>query len=251
VLAPHLTSENHATVLAEARHKTKRQVEELAARLTPRPAVPATIRKLPEPKAPSGLVNAAQEEIFIATSPALVAAPPPKPAEVTPLAPERYKVQFTVTRETHDKLRRLQDLLRHTVPNGDPAVIIDKALTLLLAEVERAKLSATEKPKAPRPATPGSRHVPAAVRRTVWKRDGGRCAFVGTNGRCRETGLLEYHHVMPFAEGGSTSVENVELRCKSHNAHEAVQWFGPRLPTLAREHRIEFGLPDSTRSGPS
>jgi hypothetical protein len=42
---------------------------------------------------------------------------------VTPLAPERYKVQFTVSRATHEKLRRVQDLLRHSIPNGDPAAI--------------------------------------------------------------------------------------------------------------------------------
>ena len=153
-------------------------------------------------------------------------------------------MQFTVSKETHDKLRRLQDLLRHTVPNGDPAVIVDKALTLLLAEVERAKVAATGKPREARTATAGSRHVPAAVRRTVWKRDGGRCAFVGTSGsRCAETGFLEFHHVVPFADGGATSVENLELRCRQHDAFEADKWFRPRLPTLVREHPIEFGPP--------
>jgi hypothetical protein len=35
--------------------------------------------------------------------------------------------------EMHDKLRRAQDLLRHSIPDGDPAKIFDKALTLLLA----------------------------------------------------------------------------------------------------------------------
>ena len=44
------------------------------------------------------------------------------PAEVKPIAPERYKIQFTVSREAYEKLRRVQDLLRHTVPNGDPAI---------------------------------------------------------------------------------------------------------------------------------
>jgi hypothetical protein len=39
-------------------------------------------------------------------------------------------VQFTVSRETYDKLRHAQDLLRHTIPTGDPAVIFDRALTL-------------------------------------------------------------------------------------------------------------------------
>src|SRR5688572_28293793 len=57
----------------------------------------------------------------------------PRPPEIKPLAPERYKVQFTVSKETHDKLRLVQDLMRHTVPNGDPSAIFDRALTLLLS----------------------------------------------------------------------------------------------------------------------
>jgi hypothetical protein len=42
-----------------------------------------------------------------------------RPRVLTPLAPDRCKVQFTVTRDTHDKLRQVQDLLRHSVPDGD------------------------------------------------------------------------------------------------------------------------------------
>jgi 5-methylcytosine-specific restriction endonuclease McrA len=71
-----------------------------------------------------------------------------------------------------------------------------------------------------------SRHVPAAVRREVWARDDGRCAFVGASGRCPETGFLEFHHVVPFAAGGATNAENLELRCQAHNAHEADRYFG-------------------------
>jgi 5-methylcytosine-specific restriction endonuclease McrA len=74
-----------------------------------------------------------------------------------------------------------------------------------------------------------SRHIPAAVKRAVWRRDAGRCAFVGDAGRCTETGCLEYHHVVPFAEGGTAVVSNIELRCRAHNAHEAERWFGPLL----------------------
>ena len=66
------------------------------------------------------------------------------------------------------------------------------------------------------------RHVPAAVKRVVWARDAGRCAFVGVDGRCAETGFLEYHHVVPFAAGGPTSVTNLELRCRAHNEYEAT-----------------------------
>ncbi len=100
-------------------------------------------------------------------------APTSTPARLTPLASERYKVQFTVTRETYDKLRRAQDLLRHVVPNGDPAAIFDRALTLLVAELERAKLAATDRPHlATTPPREHSRHISAAVKRMVWARDG-------------------------------------------------------------------------------
>ncbi len=43
--------------------------------------------------------------------------------EVKPVAPEQYKFQFTVDRQTYQKLREAQDLLRHRVPNDDIAAI--------------------------------------------------------------------------------------------------------------------------------
>src|SRR6187200_2800237 len=47
-LKTHLTRENHEQVLAAAKHKTIRQIEELVARLAPRPDVPSTLRRLPK-----------------------------------------------------------------------------------------------------------------------------------------------------------------------------------------------------------
>src|SRR5712691_6641975 len=47
LLAPHLTAENQERVLAEAAGKSKRQIEELVARLSPQPPVPTVVRKLP------------------------------------------------------------------------------------------------------------------------------------------------------------------------------------------------------------
>ena len=167
----------------------------------------------PAQGAATSTAQAAAVEPIVAPAP--TPEPPARPAVVAPLAPDRYKVQFTVTRETHDKLRRAQDLLRHSIPNGDPAVIFDRALTLLLKEVEKAKLAAAARPRVSAPSKEGSRHVPAGVKREVWERDGGQCAFVGTNGRCTERGFLEYHHVVPFAAGGPATTDNVQLRCRA------------------------------------
>jgi HNH endonuclease len=109
-------------------------------------------------------------------------------------------------------------------------------LTVLLQELERKKLGQADRPRASTAKVRG-RHVPAAIRREVWARDGGRCGFVGTQGRCAERGFLEFHHVIPFAEGGLTTVDNLQLRCRAHNAHEAAQHFGP---SMFRESSIDF-----------
>jgi hypothetical protein len=100
-------------------------------------------------------------------------------------------------------------------------------LTALLAELARKKFAAAEQPRPLRVTAPGSRYVPAEVRRAVWVRDLGRCAFVGTTGRrCDDRGFLEFHHVRPYAAGGEPSVENIQLRCRRHNDYEARAYFG-------------------------
>jgi 5-methylcytosine-specific restriction endonuclease McrA len=116
--------------------------------------------------------------------------------------------------------------LRHAIPNGDVGAIVDRALTALLADLSRTKHAATPHPRGASVTQPSSRHIPAAVRRAVWERDGGRCAFIGTTGRCAATGLLEFHHVVPFAVGGKADIAGIELRCAPHNKYEAEQYFG-------------------------
>jgi hypothetical protein len=155
-------------------------------------------------------------------------------------APDRYRVQFTVGKESHDKLRRLQSLLRREIPDGDPAAIFDRALTLLLEKVERKKLGAAANPRSPRTIRPrtdnqgwrrvlASRHIPSHVKRGVWRRDGGQCGFVAYDGqRCTERTFLEFHHLQPHALGGPATVENISLRCRRHNQYEAELVFGPR-----------------------
>lgn len=253
LLAAHLTPENHRELLDAARHKSKREVEAMVAQLRPLPPVPSSVRKLPAVPRPFASAVAPPVPDLLAPEPeltvpasappsesALAGRRPPRPPVVTPLAPEQYKVQVTVGRETIEKLRRVQDLMRHTIPNGDPAAIIDRALAVLLAQLERTKLAATDRPRKGRDLTPGSRHVPARVRRAVWARDERRCAFIGADGRrCQERGFLEFHHTVPYAAGGEATVETIELRCRAHNLFEAEIDFGPSV----RERRF---APDAT-----
>ena len=239
-------------------------MEHLVAALDPRPDVRPAVRKLPTPKPPVPAAGGAGEPAArqrpsvsrrgseAECGETFLAPPATTPAIVAPLAPERYKVQFTVTRETYDKLRRAQDLLRHVVPNGDPAAVFDRALTVLVAELERAKLAATGRPhRATKPPKGHSRHIPATVKRAVWTRDAGQCTFVGAHGRCTETGFLEFHHVVPYATGGPATVANIELRCAAHNAYEAELGFGLSPPALMRESTPTYAAENWYRCCPN
>ncbi len=241
ILRPHLTRENHEAVLARACGRSRREIEALVAQLAPRADVPSSIRKLPTmapvaapapvsaPPLPATRVEAA---LVRPPEPPPPFTPPPfTPPPVIPsrrpiietTSPERYRIQFTIGKESHDKLRRLQALLRREIPDGDPGAIFDRALTLLLEKVEKTKLGAAAKPR-PRPIRPEadrqlrtpvvpSRDIPRHVQRAVCQRDGDQCAFVARDGhRCRERTFLEFHHILPYAKGGLATVENISLR---------------------------------------
>ena len=154
----------------------------------------------------------------------------PSLAVVEPLAPARYKVQFTASAELHDKLERLRALMRPSVPDGDLAAIVEQAVTEKLQRLEARRFART---KAPRKAlsltgtSPTTRQIPAAVKRAVYERDGGRCRYEDEQGRrCTARQGLEYHHRRPFGHGGDHSVDNVALACKCHNGYLAEVDYG-------------------------
>jgi len=219
LLAPHLTVDNHDAVLAKAANGTWCQLEALAAELAPRPDVVASVRRLsippptPSLSTPAPAVSPSSSAAAAAVSSvpfAMASADASLPAArlttprpiVQATAPQRYRVQFTMGQETHDRLRRVQALLRREIPDGDPGAIFARALVLLLEKVEKTKLAATSRPRSPRPirraadddvgAAAPSRHIPADVERMVWRRDGAQCTFVAPTGRrCSESAFLD------------------------------------------------------------
>jgi HNH endonuclease len=272
LLARRLTAENHRELLAAAAHRSKHEVEELIACRFPEADTRSSVRKVPvrtqssepvasPPTAEPAQVMGAPVIASAASGPVLTPAPvltarepvAPRPTASThrpavkPLAEDRYEVRFTASAGTRDKLKVAQDLLRHVIPSGDVAAIVDRALSALIEAHSRTKMAvvrtpAKTRPVTNRPAAVGSRHVPSAVKRTVWGRDGGRCAFVGTNGhRCLERAFLEYHHVVPYAAGGEATISNIQLRCRAHNGYEADVFF--RTPAGRRD---ADGLPERT-----
>jgi len=250
VLVPHLSEDRADALLDQAKGKSKRVIEEIAAYYAPRPEVADCIRKVPERRAPApppAAAAPAQE-----TGPLFVAplARPPRPAVVAPLAPDRYHVQLTASRELRDKIEEAKALLRHKVPSGDLATILDRALTVLIAKVKKERFGVGRKPRNKElpegPAT--SRHIPDAIKRAVYERDGGQCTFVGPDGkRCEERGFLELDHLDGFARHKEHRTSRVSLRCSAHNQYAAEVMYGPELMARKRRERIR---PGATRAEP-
>jgi hypothetical protein len=254
LLAPHLTPANHRDVLDSARGKKKSEIEGIVARLSPRPDVAASIRKLPvrppafPPAAAPVEPGASAMDPAAPTPPetSLTAEPSSvQRAAVTPLSPDRYKLQLTIGGDTLEKLRLAKDMLSHAIPSGDDAAVLDRALTALLADLAKKKFADTPKPRRSRPRDSGGRDASAAVKRAVWVRDLGRCAYIGPSGhRCNERRFVEFHHVDPYALGGEATVDKIELRCRRHNDYEARLYFGKRRRDdtgAVREEAISYG----------
>lgn len=182
LVSRHLTEENQTAMLDDVTHKRKEDVQRMLAGRDPQPDAPSIIK---------------------------------------PLSEDRYKLQITMNQATRDALRQAQDLMRHSLPSGDPAVFVARALKLLVADLLKKKAGVGVIPRRTLKAGGTSRDIPAAVMRAVWERDEGCCAHKGPHGRCRSTSFVEFHHVTPFAKGGKATVENLELRCSAHNKHQA------------------------------
>ena len=156
---------------------------------------------------------------------------------MAPLAPARFALQVTIDRSTHDDLRYAQALLGHQVPSGNVAEVLARALKLFVRHLEQRKFAATQRPRPGRRSSgAGGRHIPAEVKRAVWKRDGGRCTFVsGTGRRCESRTFLEFDHVVEVARGGRATTGGLRLRCRPHNQYGAECTFGAVFMRRKRE----------------
>jgi hypothetical protein len=153
------------------------------------------------------------------------------------LAPQRFALQVTIPESTRAKLRRAQELLGHSLPSGDVAQLLDRALDALIEKLEKRKFGATAKPRVCK-GSANPRYVPANIRRAVHERDGDQCTFVSESGkRCETRTRLEYDHVIEVARGGVPTVDGIRLRCRAHNQYTAEQTFGAEFMRQKREAR--------------
>ncbi len=161
-----------------------------------------------------------------------------KSADVT--LKQKFKLEFMVDPAFMKKLEKVKSRLSRKYPGG---INFEMLFNIIMEEylerhspdnkIERRKtresnkqsLKTTSQDKQNR--INNTRNIPAAIRDKVYKRDGGRCTFVGENGkRCNSTWNLEIDHIVPFARGGNNSPGNLRLLCAKHNFMEAARTYG-------------------------
>jgi 5-methylcytosine-specific restriction endonuclease McrA len=258
LLAPHLSPGNATELLAAAAGKDKAGLERLLAEHFPQSEGLGLVQGVACAETTRGEIPDADEGLATGvtsyaspqlvekssalarmnvTQPAVAAtasSSAPEPGRLIPIAAGRYELRATIDQATHDKLRKLQALLSHAVPSGDLAEVLGRAFDAAIQAFEKrryAKRAARADDTDVRPArkrpSKSARHIPADVRRAVHERDGARCSFVSATGRrCEETRFLQFDHILPLARGGTSTVENLRLRCRAHNQYEAERMFG-------------------------
>jgi hypothetical protein len=185
MLAPHLTPSNADALVGAALDKTCFELQVVLAERFPRPDLPerlsaiAAPESLPIPAAALDLLAAKRVEATFPDQPVhghdqsaapLAAEPRPR---VVPLAPQRFGFQCTVDQETHELWQYAKSLMSHEIPTGEMAAVLKGILKLAVGQLEKRKFAATDRPGHSRGSV-DPRHIPAAVKREVWVRDGGK-----------------------------------------------------------------------------
>jgi 5-methylcytosine-specific restriction endonuclease McrA len=239
LLAPRLAPGNAEELLAAADGKSKDELKLLLAERFPRPDLPSSLEPVAttdetegEPTTQLGLDPVGTLESSKST---VRMEPLSVRAKLEPRSAGRYTLQCTVDQETQELLRYVQSLLGHSVPSRDVGEILKRSLRVLATKLEQQKFGKCSRP-GQRRGSKNPRYIPLEVKRAVWERDQGQCAFVGTGGkRCDARAPLEFDHVDPVARGGRATVASVRLLCRAHNQYTAERTYGADFMRGKRE----------------
>jgi len=155
-----------------------------------------------------------------------------KPEKARPTGPDRIRVEFEVTYEEAEILRRARELMSQKQSKhaqiGETVVVALRDWVEREDPVRKAERSEERRTQRQKPAQDGveasarrSRDrsaIPAKVLHQVHLRDRGGCRKRMPNGSscgCRK--WTEIHHIIPKAYGGTDAVENLITLCKAHH----------------------------------
>ena len=213
-IAPVISEENSTSILHAIEGKSKVEVQRLVAQHSPvkRPTPERIKVKRIEPSSEMPLFSAGEGAS--------------KPQE-----------RFTLTLEVDAEFMRLFEETKAIVGAHRMADVFQKTMKEYLKRKSPIQRSKRRVERIKQPTR--SRHIPLKIRDQVHCRDGGRCSFVGMDGkRCNETKSLHLDHILPFAYGGEHAEENLRLVCPAHNRLLAERIFGKdKIPKHQGDHR--------------
>src|SRR5262245_43899642 len=182
-LARHLTPANADELLSAAAYKSRFEIEQLMAAWAPKLDVPTQVEAVAAPANSAPSQGAPSALLTEACAPARTISPAER-TKLEPLAPGKVALHMTMTQEMYDDLCYAQALDSHAVPSGDPAQVLARALKEHIRGLERRRFAPSARSRRGTSRdSKNPRHIPMNVRREVWLRDGGQCAFVSTSGK--------------------------------------------------------------------
>jgi hypothetical protein len=221
-----LTLENRDAVLPRFFHCSKQEAKALSAELAPAQDLPrrTVVTGLRVEPRSSRSVRPGEPICLevVTAAPTLEIPQPPAPArdEAVPLTASLSRLHVTVSREFLDKLEAARLALSHARPDATIEHVLEAGLDLVLAKDARKKalVARPRSSAANQPAVNGSDRIPAAVRREVWRRDGGCCQWpIASGGVCGSRVRLELDHIVPRGRGGLSTIGNLRVVCRAHN----------------------------------
>ncbi len=176
--------------------------------------------------------------------------------QVVTLNEYEKRLHLTIDNKVMQLLNEARDLLAHTVPDGNKNEILKRVLRLANAELRKKKFAIisdgnsepehknrTSSSSAAREhsskrmfpldskAPSNGRTISRHIKNIVFRRAHGACEnriepnpdtkALNHAKKCGSTYKLEFEHVMPIAIGGDSSLQNIQLLCRSCNLQRA------------------------------
>lgn len=146
-------------------------------------------------------------------------------------------LRLQVSEEFIEKINKLKGLLAHKHPHIETSELLDKLCDLGIEKwskgVSNESITKNEDMRMQVKTAPAKVTVRRAeiesqpeqvsrsqIKRQVWQRDQGRCQ------NCHSKYALEIDHIQPKSLGGSDTLNNLRLLCRSCNQREAIKALG-------------------------
>ncbi|MBC7467423.1 MAG: HNH endonuclease [Bdellovibrio sp.] len=173
---------------------------------------------------------------------------------ITPQRDESVRIELTFTKKQFEVLQETKELLSHTIHNNSLADVIEhlalkynkkiglknrnekvkrlmhnelisKEQTCIESKYEELKLEKLKNVKSEKmtrsfAASKMQRpYLSVKLKRQLMATAGHACQYVDklTGNKCKSKYQLQVDHVHPFAKGGSSELENLQILCRTHN----------------------------------